>query len=401
MKKVSSEMPQLINDHNDVLPVDVADATLVGRLLTEAGPCVVVVRDGTVVDITATFPTMTDLLESPDPTAAARVATGGDSWPLAQVLTNSLDETTALPRLLAPVDLSVLKAAGVTFATSMLERLIEERTGGDPAQASVLRAELENLVGRDLTTVEAGSEDAARLKADLQPKGQWSQYLEVGLGPDPEVFTKAPILSAVGCGAEIGIASISSWNNPEPEVAIAVTSAGRIVGATLGNDVNLRDVEGRSALLLPKAKDNNASAALGPFIRLFDDSFSLDDVRSAEVRLQVLGEDDGFVLDDASYMRAISRDVAVLAAYTVGDAHQYPDGVMLYTGTLFSPTHDRGGEGKGFTHHLGDVVRISSPKLGTLTNRVNHSERAPRWTFGVRALIANLTGRGLIGEVGA
>ncbi|MGW6333187.1 fumarylacetoacetate hydrolase family protein [Nocardia rhamnosiphila] len=394
-------MPPLIDDLDRVLPIDAAEATLVGRIDSGSGPCVVVVRDGHVVDITSVFPTMSDLLESDDPVSGVRNAVGGTTWPLTEVLANSLGETDALPRLLAPVDLSVLKAAGVTFASSMLERLIEERTGGNPERAAALRGELEQVIGRNLAEVEAGSADAARLKADLQPRGQWSQYLEVGLGPDPEVFTKAPILSAVGCGAEIGIASISEWNNPEPEVAIAVTSTGQIVGATLGNDVNLRDIEGRSALLLPKAKDNNASAALGPFIRLFDDTFTLDDVRTAEVRLQVLGEDDGFVMDDASYMRAISRDITVLAEYTVGDAHQYPDGIVLYTGTLFSPIHDRGGTGKGFTHHLGDVVRISSPRLGTLTNRVNHSEKAPRWTFGVRAFIANLTERGLIGKVGA
>jgi fumarylacetoacetate (FAA) hydrolase family protein len=391
----------LIDDPSRLLPDDARNATLVGRVLADDGPCIVVVRNDAVADISASFPTMTDLLESADPVAAARNATETRRWPLQEILANSLAETDSMPRLLASVDLSVLKAAGVTFATSMLERLIEERTGGNPEQANALRGELEQIIGTDLSAIRPGSDAAAELKADLQARGQWSQYLEVGLGPDPEVFTKAPILSAVGCGAEIGIAEISSWNNPEPEVAIAVTSTGRIVGAMLGNDVNLRDVEGRSALLLPKAKDNNASAALGPFIRLLDESFTLDDVRNAEVRLQVLGEDDGFVMDGVSYMREISRDVATLAAYTVGDAHQYPDGIVLYTGTLFSPTHDRGGEGIGFTHHLRDIVRISSPKLGTLVNRVNHSEKAARWTFGVRGFINNLVARGLIGKVGA
>lgn len=394
-------MTKLVDNPRDVLPVDLDAATLVGRLQTAAGPCVVTVRDDVVYDLTATYPTLTDLLESGDPTGNAQSAPTGDSWPLDEVLANSLDESGALPHLLAPADLSVLKACGVTFATSMLERLIEERTGGDPEQATAMRAEMEALIGTDLSKITPGGEEATALKRDLQARGQWSQYLEVGLGPDPEVFTKAPILSAVGVGAQIGVAQDSSWNNPEPEIAIAVTSTGAIVGAMLGNDVNLRDVEGRSALLLPKAKDNNASAAIGPFIRLFDESFGLGDVRSAEVRLQVVGEDDGFVMDGVSYMREISRDVAALAAYTVGDAHQYPDGIVLYTGTLFSPTHDRGGEGLGFTHHLDDIVRISSPKLGMLVNRVNHSEKAPRWTFGVRELIANLTARGHIGKVGA
>lgn len=394
-------MIDLIDDHTRILPDDAENATLVGRVLAEEGPCVVTVHGGTVVDITSTFPTMTDLLESPDPVAAARSTAGTRSWPVAEILANSLNEADTLPRLLAPVDLSVLKAAGVTFATSLLERLIEERAGGNSEQANTLRGELEKLIGTDLSAIRPGSDAAAQLKADLQARGQWSQYLEVGLGPDPEVFTKAPILSAVGCGAEIGVAKVSTWNNPEPEVAIAVTSTGRIVGAMLGNDVNLRDVEGRSALLLPKAKDNNASASLGPFIRLLDESFTLDDVRGAEVRLEVIGEDDEFILDDVSYMREISRDVATLAEYTVGDAHQYPDGIVLYTGTLFSPTHDRGGTGMGFTHHLGDIVRISSPRLGTLVNRVNHSEKTGRWTFGVREFISNLAGRGLIGKVGA
>lgn len=393
-------MTKLIDDPQQLLPDDADRATLVGRVLCADGPCVVALRGEEVVDITNDFPTMTDLLESADPVRSARTADGSRTWPLAEVLDNAVAESDALPRLLAPVDLSVLKAAGVTFADSMVERLIEERAGGDAAQADLLRGELEALIGADLSSITPGSPDAAALKRDLQQRGEWSQYLEVGLGPDPEVFTKAPLLSAVGCGQQIGVAEISAWNNPEPEVAIAVTSAGVIVGAMLGNDVNLRDIEGRSALLLPKAKDNNASAALGPFIRLFDQHFGLDDVRSAQVRLRVLGEE-GFELDGVSNMEAISRDVADLAAATVNASHQYPDGIVLYTGTLFAPTQDRDGAGMGFTHHLDDVVRISSPALGTLTNRVNYSEKAAPWTFGVRSLIENLTQRGIVGKVGA
>lgn len=391
----------LVNKYNDVLPADAATATLVGRIFDPEvdGPCVVVVRGNNVVDVTDSFPCMTDLLESPDPARAVKAALGGRQWPLIAILRNSLDEAGGGPRLLAPVDLSVLKAAGVTFAKSLMERLIEERAGGDPQKADELRTGLETAIGLEISSVVPGGEDAARLKADLQNRGLWSQYLEVGLGPDPEVFTKAPVLSAVGCGQEIGVAKVSSWNNPEPEIALAVSSTGRIVGATLGNDVNLRDVEGRSALLLPKAKDNNASASVGPFIRLLDESFTLDDIRSAEVRLEVLGEDD-FTMDGLSQMREISRDPEMLAAYTVGEAHQYPDGILLYLGTLFSPTTDRDGEGMGFTHHLGDIVRISSPKLGMLVNRVNHSESAPRWEFGLRKLIQNLHKRGLTGQVG-
>lgn len=394
---------KLVENTQDVLPADAADATLVGRLFDPqvAGPCVVVLRGSELVDISDEYPTMTDLLESAEPVRSVRSAVGKRSWRVDDVLATSLGSDLDAPYLLAPVDLSVLKAAGVTFAKSLLERLIEERAGGDPNKADEIRVEVESLVGSTIGAIEPGSAQAARLKDDMKSRGLWSQYLEVGLGPDPEVFTKAPVLSAVGCGQEIGIAATSSWNNPEPEVALAVASSGRIVGAMLGNDVNLRDIEGRSALLLPKAKDNNASASLGPFIRLFDEKFGLDDVRSAEVRLQVLGPDDGFVLDGISDMREISRDVAALAAYTVGDSHQYPDGIVLYTGTLFSPTKDRGGDGMGFTHRLGDIVRISSPRLGMLANRVNESEKAPRWEFGLRRLIANLQSRGLVAKVGA
>ncbi|MEV4730517.1 fumarylacetoacetate hydrolase family protein [Saccharopolyspora sp. NPDC049426] len=387
---------KLLDDVREVLPTDRDAATLVGRVHDpqESGPSVVAVRGDELVDLSDTVPTLTDLLEHRDPVGLARGAAPRKSWPLASVLDATVDGGPG-PRLLAPADLQVLKAAGVTFVKSMLERVIEERAAGDVTRSAEIREQVESAIGGTLAAIRPGSEEARAVKEVLVRDGLWSQYLEVGLGPDPEIFTKAPLLAAVGAGAEIGIAEGSDWNNPEPEVALAIRSDGRIVAATLGNDVNLRDVEGRSALLLPKAKDNNASASLGPFLRLFDDGFGLDDVRNLDVRLEVRGED-GFVLDGHSSMREISRDPEELAASALGPHHQYPDGLILYTGTLFAPTEDRGAPGKGFTHQVGDVVRISTPKLGTLANRVNRSERCPQWTFGVRSLLANLVHRGLL-----
>lgn len=369
----------LVDDVGDLLPVDFPEATLVGRVFDPevGGPCIVVIRGEMLVDISESYPTMSDLLESKDPVGNARSVGGGRSWSLRTILVNSTSEPSDGVHLLAPIDLSVIKAAGVTFTSSLRERLVEEQAGGDPVKAVKIRDELDGLIGADIGSITPGSTRAAELKAELQSRGMWSPYLEVGLGPDPEVFTKAPVLAAVGCGQQIGISTISSWNNPEPEIALAISSAGRILGATLGNDVNLRDIEGRSALLLPRAKDNNASASVGPFLRLFDEGYTLEEVREAEVRLRVRGEDDGFVLSGVSQMKSIARDPADLVAHALSRDHQYPDGILLYLGTLFAPTDDRDSSGKGFTHHIADVVKISSPKLGALVNRVNYSHLAP------------------------
>lgn len=386
-----------------ILPADYQVAVLVGRIYDPSveGPCVVVFREDRLFDISETFPTLSDLFESSDPHAAARSTKGGRSWSFDQVLRDSLSKNVAETTLLAPIDLSVVKATGVTFATSMLERVIEERAGGDPASASKLREELENVMRNDLSSIVPGSQEAADLAESLKRKGMWSQYLEVGIGPDPEIFTKAPVLAAVGYGQDIGVARISSWNNPEPEIALVISSQGNIVGATLGNDVNLRDIEGRSALLLGRAKDNNASAALGPFVRLFDDQFTIEDVKQADVDLHINGVDDNFELSAVSSMSQISRDPEDIVQYLFSGDHHYPDGAFLYLGTLFSPTNDRGEVGQGFTHHTGDIVKISSPRLGQLQNTVTYSDSAPAWNFGIRALIQNLTERGLIDSVGA
>jgi fumarylacetoacetate (FAA) hydrolase family protein len=375
------------------------DGLLVGRVWNPAvaGPCVVRREAGNLVDITSSFPTIRDLCEAGDPAAAARAATGPALGEVSAILANTPAEARDpnKPWLLAPIDLQAIKAAGVTFATSMLERVIEERARGNAAAAADIRASIGALIGDDLSKLKPGSPEAMKLKQILIEKGAWSQYLEVGIGPDAEIFTKSQIMSAVGHGMEAGLHPISTWNNPEPEVVLVVASSGRIVGATLGNDVNLRDVEGRSALLLGKAKDNNASCALGPMIRLFDASFSLDDVRTMQLALRVEGED-GFVLNGASNMSKISRDPADLVRQMIGSHHQYPDGAVLFLGTLFAPVQDRGEPGKGFTHQLGDVVTVASPQLGVLANRMTTSDKAPPWTFGASHLLRNLASRGLL-----
>jgi fumarylacetoacetate (FAA) hydrolase family protein len=391
-------MPIQLTPEN-TLPADGLTGTLIGRAWVPgnvSGPSPVVLRSDGVFDLSAQFATLSELLESESPLKAVRETQGTLIASVEALLANSTSNPdTSKPFLLAPADLQVIKAAGVTFAASMIERVIEEQAAGDPAKAESVRAIVHNAIGDNLRSIKPGSEQASKLKALLIEQKMWSQYLEVGIGPDAEIFTKAPVLAAVGSGSQIGIHPKSEWNNPEPEVVLAVNSRGQIHGATLGNDVNLRDFEGRSALLLSKAKDNNASCAIGPFIRLFDETFSMDDVRNCVVDLQVKGND-GYVMKGSSSMSQISRDPEDIAAQTLNANHQYPDGFLLYLGTLFAPTEDRDHVGGGFTHKLGDQVSISSRLLGGLHNEVTHSSQATPWTFGVGALIRNLAARDLL-----
>lgn len=388
----------------EALPEDGATGTLVGRVWVPAaggrpaGPSAVSVREDGIYDLSAIVATCSELIAADDPVALARRSEGAVRLgPAREIIANSFHDSSdpSRPFLLAPVDLQCIKAAGVTFAKSAIERVIEERARGDAARAEGIRGELSGRIGVDLSSIVPGSEAAARLKEALIEDGLWSQYLEVGIGPDAEVFTKAQPLSAVGHLAEVGIHPMSSWNNPEPEVVLAVASSGTIVGATLGNDVNLRDVEGRSALLLGKAKDNNASAAIGPFLRLFDNRFTLDDVRAADVALTVDG-DGGYRLQGSSAMAEISRDPQDLVSATMGANHQYPDGMVLYLGTMFAPVQDREADGQGFTHRIGDIVTVESARLGRLSNQVVLTSDAEPWTFGAADLMRNLSRRQLI-----
>lgn len=371
---------------------DVEESLLLGRIMSHQGPSPVLVRRGRLFDLSQDVPTVADLLANLEPDD--ELPSGRDIGPIGD------HDWTAqwdggLPYLLSPIDLQCIKAAGVTFAVSALERVIEERARGDASQANQFRDMIQERIGGELRSVRPGSEEAERLKQLLIHEGLWSQYLEVAIGPHAELFTKAPVLSSVGWGADVGIRSDSHWNNPEPEIVVICDPKGRIRGVTLGNDVNLRDIEGRSALLLGKAKDNNASCALGPFIRLFDQGFNLDQVRQTTIDLEIVGQDN-FRLEGSSTMSLISRDPTDLVGQTIGKNHQYPDGFVLFLGTMFAPVDDRDTPGGGFTHKVGDIVRVSAPGLGTLANRVVDCEQAEPWTFGVSALMRNLSERGLL-----
>jgi len=387
-----------------ILPVDAERATLIGRAWVPGrvgGPSPVVIAGGRAYDLARVVPTVSELLNSRDPVNMARKGVKS-GWAraigeVADLISNSHADRrdTKKPYLLVPCDLQALRACGVTFIASMLERVIEEHAKGDPLKAEEIRSSIGAEIGTELQSVKPGSAEAMRLKESLIRRNLWSQYLEVGIGPDAEVFNKSQPLSAVGVGAEIGIRADSSWNNPEPEVVLAINRAGAIVGATLGNDVNLRDFEGRSALLLGKAKDNNASCAIGPFIRLFDERYGIDDLRKTRIHIEVAGPE-GYRLSGESNLANISRDPLDLASQAVNRTHQYPDGTMLFLGTQFAPTKDRGEKGKGFTHKLGDIVSIRADALGTLVNRVSHSDKVAPWTYGINDLMRNLAQRGLL-----
>ncbi|MBR0672213.1 fumarylacetoacetate hydrolase family protein [Neoroseomonas soli] len=378
------------------LPPDMAAGTFAARVMTAEGPLIIGMIGGAAFDMTPAFGTMSRWMEEETPAAAIRRTGAPLAFDLDALLANSAHDARdpAKPWLLAPIDLQAVKAAGVTYVRSMLERVIEERCRGDASAAASVRLEVRGIIGDDLANLVPGSAEAMKVKAALVAKGWWSQYLEVGIGPDAEIFTKCQPMAAVGTGSKVGVHPTSQWSNPEPEAVLVVNSRGRIQGATLGNDVNLRDVEGRSALLLGRAKDNNASAAIGPAIRLFDEGFTLEDVRRAEIALSISGRD-GFTLDERGAVGAISRDPAELAAQMICAHHQYPDGAVLFLGTPFSPSKDRGAPGMGFTHREGDIVRVSSPRLGALMNEVDRTDECPPWTFGTGALFASLVRRGL------
>jgi len=393
---VSTKLGDAMQITSSHLPVDFVEGHFCARIMRPEGPCVIGFARGNAFDLTSAFGTASCFLEEEDAIGAITRRGERIALDLAALCANSAWDARdpAKPFLLSPIDLQTVKAAGVTYVRSMLERVVEERCRGDAGQAEAMRAEFRAIIGDDLAAIIPGSAEAMRLKAALLQKGWWSQYLEVGIGPDAEIFTKCPAMASVGTGSKIGVHPASAWSNPEPEAVMVVNGKGRIQGVTLGNDVNLRDVEGRSALLLGRAKDNNASAALGPMIRLFDAGFTLEDVRRADLHLTITGRD-GFELAESGPVGAISRDPSDVVAQMMGAHHQYPDGAVLYLGTPFSPAKDRGAPAMGFTHREGDVVRIASPRLGVLVNEVDRTDECPPWRYGIGALFASLVARGL------
>ena len=386
-----------------ILPDNMDRAILLGRLWmpSEEGPSPIIISEENVFDFSKVVPTVSEILNLDNPLSLIATLIKSNSLPLIGRVPDLLENTHAdnrlpgLPYFLAPCDFQAVRACGVTFVSSMVERVIEEFADGNAIKSAEVRKKLTAEVGSQLNEIVPGSIAATKFKQSLISRGLWSQYLEVGIGPDAEVFNKAQPLSAVGSGAEIGIRSDSSWNNPEPELVLAINRAGKVIGVTLGNDVNLRDFEGRSALLLGKAKDNNASCSIGPFIRLFDESYTIDDARKTHIKVSIRGSD-GYELEGNTDFSRISRDLLDLAGQAVNRSRQYPDGLMLFLGTDFAPTADRDIPDKGFTHKVGDIVSISNPQIGTLVNRVNFSEKVTPWTYGISDLARNLAKRKLI-----
>jgi 2-dehydro-3-deoxy-D-arabinonate dehydratase len=194
--------------------------------------------------------------------------------------------------------------------------------------------------------------------ARMEESNQKNVYDIVYEAERPELFFKATRSRVSGPGEQIGIRGDSTWDVPEPELALVINRDGEIVGYTIGNDVSSRSIEGENPLYLPQAKVYSKCAAVGPHVAL---AWELADVSNLTIRL-VINRDGKVLFDGNTATSQIHRRLDELVTYLRRD-NEFPAGVILMTGTGIIPPSE-------FTLENGDVVEITIDSIGTLQNPV-------------------------------